>query len=49
MQGTQMVGRAYQIGFLFFFFVVLRDLRGCNEALAQQMDFSRSRKVSFAV
>ena len=31
MQGAQILGRAQQIGFLFFFFVLLRDLRGCNE------------------
>ena len=32
MQGARMLGRVQQLGFLFFFFVLLRDLRGCNEA-----------------
>ena len=32
MQGAQTLGRTQQIGFLFFIFVFLRDLRGCNEA-----------------
>ena len=39
MQGAQMVGRAYQIGFLFFFFVLLRDLRGCNEVQRSRWTF----------
>ena len=32
MQGARTLGRAQQIYFLFFIFVLLRDLRGCNEA-----------------
>jgi hypothetical protein len=36
-----MLGRAQQIGFLFFFFVLLRDLRlrGCNEAQRSRWTF----------
>jgi len=39
MQGAQMLGRAKQIGFLFCIFVLLRDLRGCNEAQRSRWTF----------
>jgi len=39
MQGARILGRAQQIGFLFFFFVLLRDLRGCNEAQRSRWTF----------
>ncbi len=38
-KNTRMLGRAQQIGFLFFFFVLLRDLRGCNEAQRSRWTF----------
>jgi hypothetical protein len=41
-KNTRMLGRAQQIGFLFFFFVLLRDLRdlrGCNEAQHSRWTF----------
>jgi hypothetical protein len=39
MQGALMLARAQQIGFLFFFFVLLRDLRGCNEEQRSRWTF----------
>ena len=42
-QGTQ------QISFLFFFFVLLRDLRGCNEAQHSRWTFYEVVKVKIAV
>jgi len=39
MQGARILGRAQQIGFLFFFFVLLRDLRCCNEAQRSRWTF----------
>jgi hypothetical protein len=38
---------AQQIGFLFFFFVLLRDLRGCNEAQRSRWTFYEVVKSDF--
>ena len=45
MQGARMLGRVQQLGFLFFFFVLLRDLRGCNEAQHSRWTFYEVVKV----
>ena len=47
MQGTRMLGRAQQTGILFFFFVLLRDLRGCNEAQHSRWTFYKVVKLAF--
>jgi hypothetical protein len=36
---------AQQIGFLFFFFVLLRDLRGCNEVQHSRWTFYEVVKI----
>jgi len=46
MQGAQILGRAQQKGFLFFFFVFLRELRGCNEAQRSPSTLLRAVSLS---
>jgi hypothetical protein len=41
-----MLGRAQQIGFLFFFFVFLRVLRGCNEVQRSPSTLLRAVSLS---